>query len=118
MAFIPTAPPRQAASARAQDLGRRLKAEIEKFEAQYPGTSNEDRRAAAAIAIGDESVSVPPRRQIAAALIAGIAALGVVAALFVSRGTSGGGASGWPAGQIGIAVGIAVALLIRWRSRR
>ena len=53
MVFIPVvahqpAPP----SARAQDLARRLKEEVDKFERQYPGTSREDLRAAAAVAKG------------------------------------------------------------------
>jgi len=118
MAFVPTAPPRHEASARAQDLGRRLKAEIEKFEAQYPGTSAEDIRAAASIATGEESVPVPPQRRIVAALGAGIAALGALVAVFLGRGTGGGNASGWPAGTIGVAVAIAAALAFRWLRRR
>lgn len=118
MAFVPTAPPRREASARAQDLGRRLKAEIEKFEAQYPGTSPEDIRAAAAIAVGEELVAVPPQRRIAAALGAGIAALGVLAALFMGRGAGGGNPSSWPAAQIGIVVGIVAVLSVRWMRRR
>ena len=118
MAFVPTAPPRREASARAQDLGRRLKAEIEKFEAQYPGTSPEDIRAAAAIAVGEESVAVPPQRRVAAVLGAGIAALGVLVALFAARGPGGGDASGWPAAPVGIVVGIVAVLSVRWMRRR
>jgi len=48
-------------SARSQDLGRRLKEEVEKFEAQYPGTSQEELRAAAEIAIGVAGSRRPPR---------------------------------------------------------
>ena len=81
MPFVPMVPPQRPASARAQDLGRRLKAEVEKFEAQYPGTSREDLRAAAALAIGEESVTAPPRRQATAIVVALIASMGVLAAL-------------------------------------
>ena len=63
MVFVPmvahhAAPP----SPRALDLARRLKDEVDKFEKQYPGTSREDLRTAAALAIGEESTRMPPRR--------------------------------------------------------
>ena len=97
MAFVPiVVPPPPAASARAQDLGRRLRAEVEKFEAQYPGTSREDLRAAAAIAIGEASVTTPPRRRLAAALVAGVVGLGVAAAVIADRGAGGGAGVSWP----------------------
>jgi hypothetical protein len=79
MAFIPVVAQRPAPpSARAQDLARRLKEEVDKFERQYPGTSREDLRAAAAIAIGEESVTVPPRRKAAAMIVALAASMGVL----------------------------------------
>ncbi|MDH4132595.1 MAG: hypothetical protein OEV95_12405 [Gemmatimonadota bacterium] len=120
MVFVPVVvPPQRAASARAQDLGRRLKMEIEKFETQYPGTSREDLRAAAAIAIGEESVTTPPRRRIAAALVAGIIGLGVAASFIGSGSAAGGDAARWPILTILIAVAAfgVVAAVIR-RSRR
>ncbi len=120
MAFVPVVvPPQRPASARAQDLGRRLKAEVEKFETQYPGTSKEDLRAAAAIAIGEESVTVPPRRRIAAALVAGITGLGVATAIITGRGAEGGDSGPWPIVAIAIAaVFAAVAAAVIRRSRR
>lgn len=120
MAFVPVVvPPQRAASARAQDLGRRLKAEVEKFETQYPGTSKEDLRAAAAIAIGEESVTVPPRRRLAAALVAGITGLGVATAIITARGAEGGASGPWPIVAIAIAaVFAAVAAAVIRRSRR
>jgi hypothetical protein len=117
MAFVPmVVPPQPAASARAQDLGRRLKAEVEKFETQYPGTSREDLRAAAAIAIGEESAAVPPRRRLAAALVAGITGLGVAAAVVSDRGAVG---TSWPILAMIVVAGCAglFAAVIR-RSRR
>ncbi|HMU61823.1 MAG TPA: hypothetical protein PKA66_08580 [Gemmatimonadales bacterium] len=118
MVFVPTVPPRRETSARAQDLGRRLKAEVEKFEAQYPGTSQADLRDAILIAIGKAPVAEPTRRRIAAMTGAGVAVLGVLAALFVGRGTGGGDSAGWPEWPIGLAVGIVVVLAIRWLKRR
>jgi hypothetical protein len=119
MVFVPVVPPQRAVSARAQDLGRRLKAEIEKFEAQYPGTSKEDLRAAAAIAIGEESVSVPARRRVAAAVAAGIAALGAGMAVIESRGYEGGGPGAWPILAIAVAAACAglLAAFVRRRFR-
>jgi hypothetical protein len=120
MAFVPiVVPPQPAASARAQDLGRRLKAEVEKFEAQYPGTSRADLRAAAAIAIGEESVTTPPRRRLAAALVAGVVGLGVAAAVVADRGAEGGAGVSWPILAMIIAVACSglFAAVIR-RSRR
>lgn len=119
MVFLPTVPPPREASARAQDLGRRLKAEVDKFEAQYPGTSKDDLRAAAAIAIGEDSARVPRRRRfavIAASLIAGlvVAGVGVQAA---------GGGTGEGAGMSMVAIGAAaacagvVAAVVRTRRR-
>jgi len=120
MVFVPVVvPPQRAASARAQDLGRRLKAEVEKFETQYPGTSREDLRAAAAMAIGEEAVTAAPRRRIAAALVAGVMGLGVAAAVVGSRGAEGGDAMPWPMLAIAVAAACAglLAAVVR-RSRR
>lgn len=110
MVFIPvvarqSAPP----SARAQDLARRLKDEVDKFERQYPGTSREELRAAAAIAIGEESVTVPPRRKAAAVIVALITSFGILGLLleFATRRESGAAAAPWPM----IAVSIVIACL-------
>lgn len=94
-------------SARAQDLGRRLRAEVEKFEAQYPGTSRKDLRDAAAFAIGEESVTVPPRRRVAAALVAGLVALGVAATVISSGGAESGDTVGWPVVAVVLAATVA-----------
>ena len=119
MVFVPMVPPPRPASARAQDLGRRLRAEVEKFETQYPGTSKEDLRAAAAIAIGQESAPVPSRRGIAAALIAGIVGLGVAASFIGSGSVAGGDTAPWPIVAIAIAAaGAGILAAVIRRSRR
>lgn len=82
MVYVPTVPPMRgpAASPRAQDLGRRLKAEIEKFETQYPGTTPNEIRDAAGLAVG-ALASAPPgftrtRRIIRAVMaVQGVAAI-------------------------------------------
>jgi len=117
MPFVPMVPPQRPASARAQDLGRRLKAEVEKFEAQYPGTSREDLRAAAALAIGEESVSVPRQRRVAGVLIGMVAAL--VALGLSVRTEAQGGSSPWPIVAVMVAVMAAgLVSVIVGRSRR
>jgi hypothetical protein len=91
MPFVPMVPPQRPASARAQDLGRRLKAEVEKFEAQYPGTSPEDIRAAAELAISSASrVRQGSRavRRVIAGLAAAQIALGTMFATAAARGDS------------------------------
>ena len=119
MAFVPMVPPQRPASARAQDLGRRLKAEVEKFEAQYPGTSREDLRVAAALAIGEESVTVPPRRQAAAIVVALIASMGVLGALLELGSTETGGPAQWRIAAVAITIACVGALAVaRRRSRR
>lgn len=107
MVFIPVvahqpAPP----SARAQDLARRLKEEVDKFERQYPGTSREDLRAAAAIAIGEESVTVPPRRRAAAVIVGLVTSMGVLGVVmeFASRKESGSAAAPWSMMAVGIVI--------------
>lgn len=105
MVFIPVVPHRPTpASPRALDLARRLKDEVDKFERQYPGTSREELRAAAAIAIGEDATAkVPPRRAIGAAaagIIAALGGLGIVTQ--VSR--PDGGAPGVPAALIAVVV--------------
>jgi len=105
-------------SARAQDLGRRLKAEVEKFEAQYPGTSRDDLRAAAAIAIGEQAVRVPPRRRLAAGLVAGIIGFGIATTVITTRGAGGGDAAPWPILAVVIAAGVASFAAVIARSRR
>ncbi len=120
MAFVPVVvPPQRSASARAQDLGRRLKAEVERFETQYPGTSRDDLRAAAAIAIGEESVRVPPRRRVAALLGAGLGVLGALGFLIEARAGDGGESTPWPLIGIVIAAGcVAILAAVVRRSRR
>lgn len=89
MVFVPIVPGKPPASARAQDLGRRLKAEVEKFELQYPGTSPEDIRAAADLAIG--TTAGPSRPQRVAARFLGIVsvAVAVVGGMFASAAARG-----------------------------
>ena len=124
MAFIPVMAPQPAPpSPRAQDLARRLKEEVDKFERQYPGTSREELRAAAAIAIGEESVSVPPRRKAAAMVVAVITAMGVVGLVMelATREESGAGAAAapWPMITVSIAiVCLAVVAAVIRRTRR
>ena len=122
MVFIPVvahqpAPP----SARAQDLARRLKEEVDKFERQYPGTSREELRAAAAIAIGEESATVPPRRAAAAAIVAVITGLGILGLVMelATREESGAATGPWPVIAVSIVIAslAAVAAVIR-RTRR
>lgn len=120
MVFIPVVPHRPVpASPRALDLARRLKDEVEKFERQYPGTSREDLRAAAAMAIGDDTpAKVPPRRAIAAAGAGIIAALGGLGVMMTVSQREGG-FSGFPAAAVGIAVAcLAVIVSAILRSRR
>jgi hypothetical protein len=107
MVFIPMVPQRVAAppSARALDLGRRLKDEVERFERQYPGTSPEDLRAAAIIAIGEEPKAVSPRRRIAAILVGMIAALGVLGVMMQNVATEV--SSPWPVVAMMAAVSVA-----------
>jgi hypothetical protein len=117
MAFVPVVPPQRPASARAQDLGRRLKAEVEKFEAQYPGTSREDRRAAAALAIGEESHGrVAPRRAVAAVVgfVGALYLIGVGA--WVSQRVAG--SAGRTAMAISIIAGGAILVTTLVRLRR
>lgn len=120
MPFVPMVPPQRPASARAQDLGRRLKAEVEKFQAQYPGTSREDLRAAAALAIGEESVTVPPRRKAAAVIASLIISMGLLSLLmeFATRKESGSAGAPWPIMAVAIVVvcvGVVAAVIRRTR---
>jgi len=107
MVFIPVVPHQPAPlSPRAQDLARRLKDEVEKFERQYPGTSREDLRAAAALAIGEELVAVPPRRKAAAMVVAVITAMGVLGLVMelATREKSDAAATPWPTIAVSIAI--------------
>jgi len=104
MVFVPIVPPQRPPSARALDLGRRLKAEIEKFEAQYPGTSAEDIRAAAGIATGEGSGRAPVNRQVKAALLGLVAVFGALGVALSTATSAGGGGDKGPAL---VAVGIA-----------
>ncbi len=122
MVFIPVVAHQQAPpSARAQDLARRLKEEVDKFERQYPGTSREELRAAAAIAIGEESATVPPRRAAAAAIVAVITGLGILGLVMelATREESGAATGPWPVIAVSIVIAslAAVAAVIR-RSRQ
>ena len=104
MVFVPMVAHRATPpSARAGDLARRLEAEIEKFDREYPGTSREDLRTAAALAIGEQGGRVPPARQALGAVVgvlAGLVGLGVV---LLSKGG--------PPGAEGV-VPVAVAVLV------
>jgi hypothetical protein len=119
MVFIPVVPHRPVEhSPRALDLARRLKDEVEKFERQYPGTSREDLRTAAAIAIGDDSpAKVPPRRAIAAAITGIVAALGGLG-LVMELSQREGGAPELPVIAVAVmvaCVGIIAAAVLRSR---
>jgi len=114
MVFIPVVPHERPPSGRALDLGRRLKAEVEKFEAQYPGTSREDLRAAAGIAIGEAAGRRTVPRQVRAA-VAGL--IGVVAALGMmleaaNSAWGGGDKGGLAAVGIGVLCVGAIAVLV------
>ncbi len=108
MVFVPiVAHEAKPPSARALDLARRLKEQVELFERQYPGTSREDLRAAAAIAIGEEAgtAAVPARKRAVVAVLGVIVAI-LGAGLVVQSSTGEAGAK--PAGPM-IAVAIAIA---------
>lgn len=104
MVFIPVVAHREATppSPRALDLGRRLKEEVERFERQYPGTSREDLRAAALIAIGEELEPVAPQRGVAAVLVGMVAALGMLGFLLQRAATDD--SSPWPVVAMMVAV--------------
>ncbi|HEX5004072.1 MAG TPA: hypothetical protein VFV65_02085 [Gemmatimonadales bacterium] len=118
MVFVPAHRPAPPASPRAQDLGRRLQAEIATFEAQYPGTSRKDILAAAALAVGEESATVPPRRRVAAVAGSILAALGVAAGMTIPLAENGVLKSMplWPIGALIFAFGIVAGMSIK-RSR-
>jgi hypothetical protein len=120
MVFVPMVPPQRPPSARALDLGRRLKAEVEKFEAQYPGTSRDDLRAAAGIAIGEAAGRGPGRRQVRA-VAAGVAGAIVALGFIMQAATSAGSAEGTGpvvAVAVGLAsIGIIVAAVLIKRAR-
>lgn len=120
MVFVPmVAHQAKPPSARALDLARRLKEQIDLFERQYPGTSREDLRAAAAIAIGEESAAVPARRRAIAAALGMTAAIGAVTLILAQGAREGGGTTAWPmvATAIAIAAAGAVVAVVR-RSRQ
>ena len=122
MVFIPVVAHRPAPpSARAQDLARRLKEEVDKFERQYPGTSREDLRAAAAIAIGEEPVAVPPRRRAAAVIVGLVTSLGVLGLLmeFAARKESNSAAAPWSMMAVGLVIAcVAVVAAVIRRTRQ
>ena len=105
MVFIPVVPTQRPPSGRALDLGRRLKAEVEKFEEQYPGTSREDLRAAAGIAIGEAPARTRVSRQVRAA-VAGL--IGIIAALGMMLEAANSAVGGGDKGGL-VATGIALA---------
>jgi predicted lipid-binding transport protein (Tim44 family) len=120
MVFIPiVAHEAKPPSARALDLARRLREQIDLFERQYPGTSREDLRAAAAIAIG-EGASRPLARKRAVAAMLGVVAAILGAGLVVQSSTGQTGAkTGWPMIAVAIATAaVAVAAAAIRRSRR
>jgi hypothetical protein len=116
MVFVPVVPPPRPPSGRALDLGRRLKAEVERFEKEYPGTSREDLRAAANLAIGEDSSTVPARRRVAAILMGMMGAL--VALGVAMTGASKQGAAPWPIMAMIVAVIIVGLLAVAVRRSR
>jgi hypothetical protein len=117
MVFIPVVPHERPPSGRALDLGRRLKAEVERFEKEYPGTSPEDLRAAANLAIGQATTTMPARRRATAVIIGMMGAL--VALGVVMKDATEQGAAPWPIMAMIVAVVIAglAAVAVR-RSRQ
>jgi predicted lipid-binding transport protein (Tim44 family) len=120
MVFVPiVAHEAKPPSARALDLARRLKEQVELFERQYPGTSREDLRAAAAIAIGEEASTQPARKRAVAAMLGVVAAV-LGAGLVVQSSVGRTGAKPeWPMMAVTIAIiAVAVAAAAIRRSRR
>lgn len=117
MVFVPvTAHRATPPSARAIDLARRLKAEIEKFDREYPGTSREDLRTAAALAIGERGASVPAARRAVAAAMGIVAALLGLGLAVASSRDPGALANVMPvAVAVLIAAGVAVIAVVRRR---
>ena len=117
MVYVPTVAPTRGVSAspRAQDLGRRLKAEIEKFESQYPGTSRKDVLAATALSVGEEPGSAPTKRRMAAAVGGVVAGLGVLAGMVVPLAESGVTKSLplWPIGALIFALGVVTGVSVK-----
>jgi len=120
MVFIPmaahrTAPP----SARALDLSRRLKAEIDKFEREYPGTSAEDLRTAADLAVGPTAPRAMDKRRAVAVAMAGVAALVGLVGVFSARQGAGLEGGAFPLVAVllvgGLAAGVVAALRRRDR---
>lgn len=90
MVFVPmTAHRATPPSARALDLARRLQAEIEKFNREYPGTSEEDLRTAANIAIGAGGTPAPAQRRVIAAAISMAGVLVLLGAMFMANRDAG-----------------------------
>jgi len=121
LAFVPEESRDQTklASARAQDLGRRLKAEVERFETQYPGTSSEDIRAAAELALGSVGGTRPaPRSTII--LIRGVSiAVAVVGSLFATAAARGDSTRVlFPILLVVVIGGTAAILATTWRYRK
>lgn len=121
MAFVPeeSRDRTKLASARAQDLGRRLKAEVEKFEAQYPGTSAEDIRAAAELALGSAGGTRPASRS-TILLIRGVSiAVAVVGSLFATAAARGESTHLlFPMLLVAVIGGTAAILAMTWRYRK
>ena len=118
MVFIPMVAHRATPpSARAIDLARRLQAEIEKFDREYPGTSKEDLRTAAAIAIGDQGGrTAAPRKAVAAVLGIVTAALG--AGLAIASASDPGGISNAMPVAVAVLLAAGVAAFAIARPRR
>lgn len=118
MAFVPMTSQREPTS-RAHDLGLRLKAEVDKFEAQYPGTKAEDLRVAATLAIGEAAMMRRPRHLWAAVTFGIAASLGMLCAVVsMAEGAMFRSLPLWPLAALLFVCGVTVGLSYKWiRSR-
>lgn len=108
--FVPHVPP-STPSLRAQELGRRLAAEIDRFRRSYPDATAGDVRSALQLAAHEADTARPLRLLV----LLGLAALGGGLWLaFRSQGARGG-ADGviWIAGTLAILVVAALLVLVR-----
>ncbi len=108
------------ASARAQDLGRRLKTEVEKFEAQYPGTSQKDLRAAADLAIGSAAGARRPPRAVGRLFGLISVAAAVVGGMFATAASRGESLTVLFPAVVALATGsmiVAIVVAVRYRRR-
>lgn len=118
MLFVPVAPP-PPPSPRIRELADRLKAEVERYRQDHPGTSDRDVRLA--LRYMASRVGTRGTARTVATLIAGLAALaGVGTALFLSGSREA--AAIWeelgPHGIIGILVAVFAVVTLLVRTRR